>query len=579
MSGKSNKPYIPSTEKNNLPPVNSPNEEIQLDFIGPITDNHRRFYILLSIDWYSKWPSASFCKYTDGETAVKFLEQYIQLNGIPKTIRTDKATAFTGRLFRDFFEKHYIKLIYGTPYIHTPTGLVERGGKTLKENLLTNIKASERLGKALDLSLDVMRKTPYTKLKKSAFELHYGRKPNTERTNLLNSDNLKNLTKASILAKPDTLLVYSFSGVGGVSDQLPMKTRKNDKGVSNQPFHFLEKKHQKSKSERVYSNKLKIAISETSHTVTTPNGRVIHKKCITKPIYDFNQDCNNNRGTGPRGPDGRFTRSPSKQKRAYVIESDIEPETSPVENNSPTALDQSDNATVKRSTYGRGRPLKLTRDRQNSSPHQSPPGGTSSTGPLTTPTITTANMTDTEIDRAIEDARQANDELCIRDDNGKVFENLTSFPKTGEGNNFENSELDMASNLSSSTELEADIEHGEEKTICRSKRLTKTNPIIRYNNPICHDYRKHSRKVKFRSTEPNGEGDEQPQLNRTTDNRLTSQANNHRDNHESEDQLSVHKQLDHWRSHRNTVEKQHPIGRTVANSERGNEDNTDNFYN
>ena len=36
------------------PPVNSPNEEIQLDFIGPTTNNHRRFYILLSIDRYSK---------------------------------------------------------------------------------------------------------------------------------------------------------------------------------------------------------------------------------------------------------------------------------------------------------------------------------------------------------------------------------------------------------------------------------------------------------------------------------------------------------------------------------------------
>ena len=188
-------------------------------------------------------------------------------------------------------------------------------------------------------------------------------------------------------------------------------------------------------------------------------------------------------------------------------------------------------------------------------------------------------MTDTEIDRAIEDARQANDELFIRDDIGKVFENLTSFPKTGEENNFGNSELDLASNLRSSTELEADIKHGEEKTIRRSKRLTKTNLIIRYNNPMCHDYRKHRRKAKLGSTEPNGNGEEQPQLNQTTDNRLTSRANNHRDNHKSEDQLSVHKQLDHGRSYRHQVEEQHPIGRTIANSERGNEENTDNLYN
>ena len=99
----------------------------------------------------------------------------------------------------------------------------------MKKNLLTNIKAGERFGKALDISLDVMRKTPHTRLKKSAFELHYGRKPNTEISNLLNLDEIEKLTKRSVSAKPDTLQVYSFSGAGGVSDQLPMKTKKSSK--------------------------------------------------------------------------------------------------------------------------------------------------------------------------------------------------------------------------------------------------------------------------------------------------------------------------------------------------------------
>ena len=259
-----------------------------------------------------------------------------------------------------------------------------------------------------------------------------------------------------------------------------------------------------------------------------------------------------------------------------MIESDIEPETSPAETNSPTVLDLSDNATVKKSTYGRGRLLKLIRDRQNSSLHQSSSGGMNNTGPLT---ISAANMTDTEIHRAIEDARQANDELFIRDDNGKVFKTLTSFPKTGEENNFEKSELDLASNLRFSTKLEADIKHDEEKTIRRSKRLTKANPIVRYNNPICHDYRRHHGKTELGSTESNGNGDEQPHLTRTTDSKVTSRANNHRDNHTSEDRSPVHIQMDHWRKHRHTNDKQYPIGRTTANSERGNVENTDNLYN
>ena len=134
---------------------------------------------------------------------------------------------------------HQIDIQY-TVYSY-PTGLVERGVRTLKGNLLTNTKAGERFGKALDIALEIMRKTQHTRLKKSASELQYGRSPNREVSNSLNLDNLKKLTENSISAKPDTPQVYSFSGAGGVSYQLPMKSKKNDKGVSNYPILFLEK--------------------------------------------------------------------------------------------------------------------------------------------------------------------------------------------------------------------------------------------------------------------------------------------------------------------------------------------------
>ena len=90
-----------NTETNQLPALCKPNEEIQLDFIGTITEKNQRFYVSLSMDWYSKWPAASLCKTTDGETTVKYLEQYITLNGIPKTNRTDKVMALTGRTFKE----------------------------------------------------------------------------------------------------------------------------------------------------------------------------------------------------------------------------------------------------------------------------------------------------------------------------------------------------------------------------------------------------------------------------------------------------------------------------------------------
>ena len=154
---------------------------------------------------------------------------------------------------------------------------------------------------------------------------------------------------------------------------------------------------------------------------------------------------------------------------------------------SPKTPEPQPNTTIKTGATGRGRP-KLVRDRTASIS----PQAATTTGPLT---IVTANMTDTEIDRAITDTKNADQELFLRDENGKVLIN-NNFNQNALEDNFENSDLDLASNLSSSTEIDKE----EKEPIRRSKRLTKTNPIIRYNNPICHDYRKHRKQTEFGNT-------------------------------------------------------------------------------
>ena len=68
MSGKSIKPQLPMTEVNYLPPAEKLNQEIQLDFNGPISFKHRRFYILISIDRYSRWPAAYICEAPTSKT-------------------------------------------------------------------------------------------------------------------------------------------------------------------------------------------------------------------------------------------------------------------------------------------------------------------------------------------------------------------------------------------------------------------------------------------------------------------------------------------------------------------------------
>ena len=98
------------------------------------------------------------------------------------------------------------------------------------------------------------------------------------------------------------------------------------------------------------------------------------------------------------------------------------------------------------------------------------------------------------LDRAIEDANGADQEYFIRDENGKVFTDNNTNPNALE-DNLENSELDLAINLSSSTEIETDQKKRRKESIHRSTRLTKTNPIVKYNSPVCHDYKKHRKKT------------------------------------------------------------------------------------
>ena len=108
-------------------------------------------------------------------------------------------------------------------------------------------------------------------------------------------------------------------------------------------------------------------------------------------------------------------------------------------------------------------------------------------------------MTDTDVDRVIKDAREADKEFYIKDTNGKVIQYYKNTTYTGEEDNDQNnseaetSVLELIGNLSSSTEIE---QKTKEHNLCRSKRLTKTNPFVRLNNPVPSDYRNYRKQTK-----------------------------------------------------------------------------------
>ena len=205
MAGKDIKPLLPMTDINYLPPIEKLDQEIQLDLIGPIGFKHRRLYILLSIDQYSRLPVACICEAPTRKTGKIFLEQYVTLIGLTQTIRTDKGTASTGKELRELCKSLNFSLIYGTPYIPTPPGLVESGIRTIKEYLGRNLEEGHNINDALSRSLNVMRTTVLSSIKETPFERHYGRKLRTE---IQNYSNVSPNKKYNVSARPETLQVF-----------------------------------------------------------------------------------------------------------------------------------------------------------------------------------------------------------------------------------------------------------------------------------------------------------------------------------------------------------------------------------
>ena len=96
-----------------LPLLNAPNEELQLDYAGPLSDGAgNQVYILVAIDRFSKYPSAMLTKTTRANKILKLLDNYIFTYSIPKAIRTDQYSGFKNKLVDQYCKSKSILIIF-----------------------------------------------------------------------------------------------------------------------------------------------------------------------------------------------------------------------------------------------------------------------------------------------------------------------------------------------------------------------------------------------------------------------------------------------------------------------------------
>ena len=89
--GKNLKPVVPASKWKPLLNCSEPNEEIQIDLGGLITnEKDQDIHFLACIDRFSKYPTVEVFETANGPNVIKFLDEHIPIHGVPRNIRIDQ---------------------------------------------------------------------------------------------------------------------------------------------------------------------------------------------------------------------------------------------------------------------------------------------------------------------------------------------------------------------------------------------------------------------------------------------------------------------------------------------------------
>ena len=90
-----------------------------IDFMGPFPPSFGDIYILLAVDYVSKWVEAIACPKNDYIIVVGFIQRNLFSRfGAPRTIISDEGSYFTNKVFEKHMSRYGIKHMMGLDYHH-----------------------------------------------------------------------------------------------------------------------------------------------------------------------------------------------------------------------------------------------------------------------------------------------------------------------------------------------------------------------------------------------------------------------------------------------------------------------------
>ena len=100
--------------------------------MGPFVNSQRFEYILLAVDYVSRWVEAVAMRKANSKIVQKFLTDLISRFGHPKILISDGGSNLVNSLIRNFMQKNRIEHQVSTPYHPQTNGLAEVSNREIK---------------------------------------------------------------------------------------------------------------------------------------------------------------------------------------------------------------------------------------------------------------------------------------------------------------------------------------------------------------------------------------------------------------------------------------------------------------
>ncbi|GJW55256.1 reverse transcriptase domain-containing protein [Tanacetum coccineum] len=147
-----------------------------IDFMGPFPSSRGNKYILVAVDYLSKWVEAKALPTNDARVVVKFLKSLFARFGTPRAIISDRGTHFCNDKFAKVMSKYGVTHRLSTAYHPQTSGQVKvsnRGLKRILERTVGENRAS--WSDRLDDALWAFRTAYKTPIVCTPYKLVYGK--------------------------------------------------------------------------------------------------------------------------------------------------------------------------------------------------------------------------------------------------------------------------------------------------------------------------------------------------------------------------------------------------------------------